>query len=216
MKRQIWIAAALLLAASSTVHAQDAYVTVDLNLRSAPDSAYPSITVLPAGTRVSVQGCIDDWLWCDVVAYGDRGWVAGDYIEYVYRDRRVPLVSYGARIGIPIVSFVIGDYWGRHYSHRPFYRDRNRWYKRHIDYGHHHRGRDWDHGRHDRRDGRHDGRRDRRDHDRGRDHGRDNRHDRDRDHHASSATQRSAPTNSRAEQRVTVRTTNMRGRSGSQ
>lgn len=183
MKRLAWIASVLLLsAASASAYAQNAYVTANLNLRSAPDPDYPLITTLRAGTPVSVQGCIDDFLWCDVIAYGERGWVAGDYLEYDYDNRRVLLPSYGARIGIPIISFVIGDYWGRHYSHRSFYSHRNDWYHRpiHYRYVRHDNHDRWDdhngHGRNDRWDGRNDhGRHD----DNGR---RDVRHDSRDDH----------------------------------
>lgn len=185
MNRLAWtVAAFMLMGASIAAHAQDGYVTVNLNMRAAPDIDYPLVTTIPAGTPVSVQGCIDDYQWCDVIAYNDRGWVAGDYIDFDYRGRRVPVIGYGAQIGIPIISFVIGDYWGRHYSHRSFYRQRNNWYHRPIHYrsaahhgGGHNRGRDHrgydgrgrgrdngrDHGR-DRHDGRHNGRDHRNDH----------------------------------------------------
>lgn len=219
MKRLAWLGLALLLlAAPLYAQAQDGYVTVNLNMRAGPDSDYPLITTLRAGTRISVQGCIDDYEWCDVIAYGERGWVYGDYIEYSWHNRRVPVYGYGAEIGIPIISFVFGDYWGRHYNHRPFYRDRDRW-SRHT---YHHRGPSRHHdsrrdyrgdNRHDRRDDRRDNRRDRRDdrrddrHDR-RDDRRDDRHDRrddrrdDRDDNrgprTSNARGRSEPTRQRA------------------
>ena len=110
MKRFAWLAAiaAIFATASVAARAQDAYTTVNLNMRAAPDIDYPLIRTLPAGTAVSVQGCIDGWLWCDVIAYGDRGWVAGDYLEFFYRNHRVLLPDYGARYGIPIISFMIG------------------------------------------------------------------------------------------------------------
>lgn len=60
----------------------------------------------------------------------DRGWVAGNYIQYDYNDQPVLLSGYGAAIGIPIVGFVIGDYWGRYYHNRPFYAQRETWYSR--------------------------------------------------------------------------------------
>jgi uncharacterized protein YraI len=184
MRTLAWLATALLLSAAPlSARAQDAYVTVNLNMRAAPDIDYPLITTIPAGTRVSVQGCVDDWLWCDVIAYGERGWVSGDYLEYDYGNRRVLLPSYGAYIGIPIVSFVIGDYWGRHYSHRSFYRHRHDWYSRPVHYrsrsGHHDRWDDHRYSHHDRGDSRRDNRHDRREvrYER-RDDRRDNRRDR--------------------------------------
>jgi uncharacterized protein YraI len=167
MKRMSWLALALLLSVTSlSAQAQDGYVTVNLNMRAAPDSDYPLITTIRAGSAISVLGCIDDYQWCDVTAYGERGWVSGDYIEYEYQNRRVPLYGYGVQIGIPIVSFVIGDYWGSHYNHRSFYRDRDRWYRHPISY------RSSSHHRRDRRDDRHDSRRDDR-----HDNRRDGRHD---------------------------------------
>lgn len=120
----------LIFASPIVALAQDGYVTADVSLRAGPDIGYPRITMIPAGTGISVQGCIGNYAWCDVIAYGDRGWIAGDYIDYEYQDRRVLLPDYGARIGIPIISFVIGDYWGHHYRNRGFYRDRDRWYHR--------------------------------------------------------------------------------------
>jgi uncharacterized protein YraI len=183
MKRFAWLAAiaAIFATASVAARAQDAYTTVNLHMRAAPDVDYPLIRTLPAGTAVSVQGCIDGWLWCDVIAYGDRGWVAGDYLEFFYRNHRVLLPDYGARYGIPIISFVIGDYWGRHYSHRSFYRNhhhRDRWYNHGVHYSRHsrHHGYRWDRRSASRHDGRHEGRRDGR-HDSRRGAHRSSRHD---------------------------------------
>lgn len=131
MKRLLWGAlASLLLAVPSLAQAATGYVTGNVNLRAGPDAGYPLIALLPAGTDVDVQGCTAGWEWCDVIAYNNRGWIAGNYIQYDYRDRYVLLPSYGARIGIPIVSFVIGSYWNNHYRGRPFYKNRSYWYHR--------------------------------------------------------------------------------------
>lgn len=117
-----------------TAAAADGYVAVTANLRAGPDSGYPRITTLHAGTPVSIQGCIDGWTWCDVIAFGDRGWIAADFLQFDYESRRVLVPEYGMRIGIPIISFVFGNYWDSYYRTRPWYRDRDRW--SHRPYGH--------------------------------------------------------------------------------
>lgn len=119
----------LSLALPVLAHAETAFVTADVNMRAGPDPGYPLIDQLRAGTEVDVQGCTQGYEWCDVIAYDNRGWVAGNYINYEYRDQPVLLPSYGAQIGIPIIAFTIGSYWGSHYYNRPFYRERDHWYR---------------------------------------------------------------------------------------
>ncbi|HTV84185.1 MAG TPA: SH3 domain-containing protein [Dyella sp.] len=133
MKRMLWsLATALLMTVTATTFAADGYTIGNVNMRAGPDPDYPLILTLATGTPVSIQGCTDGWQWCDVIAAGNRGWVAGTYLQYTYNSQPVMVTDYGARIGIPIVSFVIGTYWARYYTGRPFYRDRARWYGRPI------------------------------------------------------------------------------------
>jgi uncharacterized protein YraI len=124
--------ASLLFLMPLLAYAADGFVTANVNLRAGPDIDYPLISTIPAGTQIAIQGCTNGWEWCDVIAYGNRGWIAGNYLQYNYQNQRVLVPAYGARIGIPIVSFVIGSYWGSYYQNRPFYRDRTRWYNRPI------------------------------------------------------------------------------------
>ena len=131
MKRMIWfLMAALCLAAPTVASAADGYVTGNVNMRAGPDSGYPLIVTVPAGTPVAVQGCTTDWEWCDVIASDNRGWIAGNFIQYDYQGQTVLLPAYGARIGVPIVTFVISSYWDSYYRNRPFYRQRTTWYHR--------------------------------------------------------------------------------------
>lgn len=136
MKRFLWLAAAILgLSAPAVAGAADGYVTGNVNLRTGPDTDYPVITMLRAGTPVSIQGCIDGWTWCDVAALGDRGWVAGNFLQYEYQNQRVLVPAYGARIGIPVITFVLGTYWDSYYRTRPWYSQRGYWSHRPI-HGH--------------------------------------------------------------------------------
>ena len=131
MKHLAWlVSASMALALPGLAQATDAYVTGNVNLRAGPDAGYPLIDQLQAGTEVDVQGCTSGWEWCDVIAFGNRGWVAGNYIEYEYQDQPMLLPMYGAQIGIPIVTFTIGTYWDRYYRGRPFYSRRDYWYQR--------------------------------------------------------------------------------------
>jgi uncharacterized protein YraI len=133
MKRLVWSALATVsLAIPMLAYAADGYVTGNVNLRAGPDPGYPLVDQLPAGTEVNVQGCTGGWEWCDVINDndGNRGWIAGNFIQYEYQDQPVLLPEYGAEIGIPIVAFSIGAYWDNYYRGRPFYGDRASWYNR--------------------------------------------------------------------------------------
>ncbi len=132
MKRALGFAIALALGAPVAAIANDAYVVSDISLQAGPDTDYPPIDSLSAGTEVDVQGCVDGFSWCDVIAGEDRGWVPGSFIEEEYDNQPVFLVDYGPRIGVPVVSFDIGVYWDAHYHNRPFYGQRTEWVNRHI------------------------------------------------------------------------------------
>ena len=132
MKRLLGTAIALALAAPMFVYAAEGFLVADISLQSGPDSEYPPITDLSAGTPVDVQGCIDGYSWCDVIVGDDRGWVPGTYLEEEYNNQPVFLVDYGPRIGIPLVTFSIGAYWDAHYHNRPFYSQRTVWVNRHF------------------------------------------------------------------------------------
>jgi uncharacterized protein YraI len=130
MKRIAWLATLPLLALPALALAADGYTTGNVNLRAGPDPGYPLIDTIPAGAPLDIQGCTSGWEWCDVIFQGERGWVAGNFIQYDYNNQYVLVPQYGMQIGIPIVTFVIGNYWDRYYRNRPFYRERDRWYAR--------------------------------------------------------------------------------------
>jgi uncharacterized protein YraI len=135
MKRLSWtIAAAIGLASPAFAHATDAYVTADIDMLSGPDQDYPQVDRLEEGSQVQIQGCTDGYEWCDVVAYGERGWVPGNYLEFEYQNQWVLAPEYAPQYGIPIVVFSIQNYWDSYYRYRPFYYRRWDWYRWHPPY----------------------------------------------------------------------------------
>jgi uncharacterized protein YraI len=107
--------------------AQDARVTVDVNMRAGPSTEFPVVVTVPEAYRVTVYGCVDDYEWCDVDWRGRRGWVYADYIDYLYEGRYVPVMRYASRIDLPIVTFSLNSYWADYYRDEPWYDERARW-----------------------------------------------------------------------------------------
>lgn len=104
-----------------------AYTSEPVDLYAGPSGDYPVVSEIGPNEPVSVMGCVGDYSWCDVVTEGLRGWVYGGYLIYPYQGGYVPLTNYGAAIGLPIVTFSLGAYWGSFYRDRPWYGEQQRW-----------------------------------------------------------------------------------------
>ncbi|WP_434664388.1 peptide-binding protein [Paraburkholderia sp. A3BS-1L] len=123
----VCVAAGMVFAASGVRAQTQAYTNEPVDLFAGPSDAYPVVSELGPNVPVTVMGCVSDYSWCDVALPGLRGWVYGGYLSYPYQGAYVPLTGYGAVIGLPIVTFSVGAYWGSFYRDRPWYGDRDRW-----------------------------------------------------------------------------------------
>lgn len=118
------------LAGAVQAQATVGFAAKDLHLRAGPARDYPIVAIVPAGSQLLVQGCLSNYTWCDVVAGPNRGWAYAGNISYTYQGASVPLLNYGAVIGIGVLGFVLNDYWHDYYRGRPWYNDRDRWVNR--------------------------------------------------------------------------------------
>jgi uncharacterized protein YraI len=116
--------------------ARPGFASTNLHLHAGPSVGFPVIDTISSGSRVNIHGCLSGYAWCDVSWRGERGWADGDYLQFLYRGRRVLIVDYGDEIDFPILGFNIGTYWGHHYRHRSFYGRLGYW-RRHF-HGQHH------------------------------------------------------------------------------
>jgi uncharacterized protein YraI len=121
----------LVTLATAPSHAQQlAYVSTDANLRAGPSGDFPVVAVLGGGVAITVEGCVEDYRWCDVFVGPHRGWLHAANIVYPYQGANVPLLTYGAAIGIGVIGFSVGSYWDNYYRARPWYPQRQRWIDR--------------------------------------------------------------------------------------
>lgn len=104
-----------------------AYTNSGADIYAGPAPDYPVVAQVPPGTALDVFGCLSDYSWCDVALPGVRGWIDAEQLDYPYQGNYVPLLEYGAIIGVPVTGFAIGAYWDRYYRHRPWFHDRDRW-----------------------------------------------------------------------------------------
>jgi uncharacterized protein YraI len=106
---------------------QTAFTNAPVYVFAGPAPDYPVVSQLPQGLEVTVYGCVAGYTWCDVAVPNLRGWIDASTLSYPYQGANVPILTYGAAIGLPIVTFAVGTYWGSYYRGQPWYHDQERW-----------------------------------------------------------------------------------------
>lgn len=154
---RVLAAAAVLFSAAAG--AEVAVTTGAVNMRAGPDTSYPVVTTLGSRVVVNVVGCLESFAWCDVVVGPNRGWVSAQYLAYDYQNQPTVIGYGGPTLGLPLITFSIGNYWDNYYRSRPWYRERDYWYRHRVapapawrpPHGRYaeHRDRDWNRGRGD-------------------------------------------------------------------
>src|SRR5690606_2497525 len=97
--------------APGLAEAANGYATGNVNLRAGPSTDYPVVVTIAAGAPVNIYGCLSGYSWCDVGYAGTRGWVSASYLQASYQSRRVAVPTYATRIGVPVISFSVNNYW---------------------------------------------------------------------------------------------------------
>jgi uncharacterized protein YraI len=115
-----------LLFAPALAQAAEGIVVETTTLFAGPDSQFPPVDQVAAGTDVQVNGCLAGYAWCDVSFQNDRGWISGQALEILYQSRRVRIVEVTPDV-VPFVVFEFNSYWDEHYRDRPFYGERDRY-----------------------------------------------------------------------------------------
>ncbi|WP_315779283.1 MULTISPECIES: SH3 domain-containing protein [unclassified Bradyrhizobium] len=117
------VAALMLTTSVSLAAAAPGLLRKSATMRAGPGAGFPVVERIPAGTRVTIHGCIQGGAWCDVSVDGERGWVAAKALSYLYREQYVSLPEYVEYV--PVAPFVLTTYWSSFYFGRP-------WFHRHA------------------------------------------------------------------------------------
>lgn len=119
--------AVLLSALPMAANAQRAYALAGADIFAGPGSDYPVVARVAPGVGLRINGCLGDYSWCDVSFGPNRGWAYAGDLGYAYQNSRVPVIEYGPRLALPVITFSLGNYWDHYYRGRPFYHERGTW-----------------------------------------------------------------------------------------
>lgn len=105
--RTIGMVSALALSVAAPAYAQtaQAVAATDLNIRSGPGPFYDVVGVIPGGTEVGIDGCLDAASWCKVDFDGLAGWSSSDYLAVGVDDVATALTSRPATVTVNTVTY---------------------------------------------------------------------------------------------------------------
>ncbi len=142
MKRFLLAGLAVLgLLGAGSAAAQTIQVRWSSTLYAGPSESYPAVTFLRSGESVRLNGCLQDYAWCDVSTGVNRGWVDADNLAIYRGGQSYTFYEATPWFTYPVVTFLLTDYWRHNYYSRPWYRDWNRYDR----YDWRHSNRHWQH-----------------------------------------------------------------------
>ncbi len=98
------MAAATFAALSASASAETvARATIPLNVRSGPGPQYSVIGAIPDRAAVTVLGCIQGSLWCQISYNGRQGWAYAQYLSATLSGRSLALAE--AITSVPAVTY---------------------------------------------------------------------------------------------------------------
>src|SRR5690242_17394350 len=127
MKCGAIFAGAMLLVCSGAALAANGMTTDAVHMYAGPGDNYPQVMRLGAGRPLTIHACLSTYEWCDVTWRGNRGWVSAYGLATL--NQNVSLADGGAQLGVPQVRFNLRSYWEENYQQRPWYADRDEWYR---------------------------------------------------------------------------------------
>ncbi|MDP2620199.1 MAG: DUF1236 domain-containing protein [Hyphomicrobiales bacterium] len=128
MKNQMAAVALLAaLAVPSAAVAQQAYATIDLNMRAGPGPQFPIVSVIRAEEGVTIYGCTESGSWCDVSWGQERGWAYAEYLAFDVAGSPAVVTQVAPDSAPSVVTYQTTTYWDEHYRDRPFYSERQRY-----------------------------------------------------------------------------------------
>ena len=106
-KKSTLLAAALIATAipSIALAAMLATALTDLNIRSGPGPEHPVIGLIQSQQQVTMIGCIEGSLWCQIAHKGTEGWAYSQYLATQSAGNRVIISERRQEVGVPAVTY---------------------------------------------------------------------------------------------------------------